>query len=121
MSCSEIIFPAAHDEHGREVAAVRGVLASMRAMVRDGATHIGVATDHIIESFRNKLWAGYKTGEGIDPVLFAQFPLLEEALTTAGIVVWPMVEYEAGRRFPRPSRLGCKVGGSGTRESPFRQ
>ena len=88
-------IPSARDEHGREVAAVRGVLASIRAMVRDGATHIGVATDHVIESFRNKLWAGYKTGEGIDPVLFAQFPLLEEALMAAGIVVWPMVEYEA--------------------------
>jgi 5'-3' exonuclease len=64
-------------------------------MIREGATHIAVATDHVIESFRNRLWPRYKTGEGIDPDLFAQFPLLEEALVAAGIVVWPMVEYEA--------------------------
>jgi len=67
----------------------------MRGMLREGATHIGVATDHVIESFRNGLWDGYKTGEGIDPDLFAQFPLLEEALVAAGFVVWPMVEFEA--------------------------
>src|SRR5215467_8329695 len=78
-----------------EVAAVRGVVASILNMVSDGATHIGVATDHVIESFRNNLWAGYKTGEGIDPDLFAQFPLLEEALTALGVAVWPMVEFEA--------------------------
>jgi 5'-3' exonuclease len=88
-------LPPARDEDGREVAAVRGVLASIRSLQRDGATHIGVATDHVIESFRNGLWLGYKTGEGIDPDLFAQFPLLEQALVAAGIVVWPMVEYEA--------------------------
>jgi 5'-3' exonuclease len=64
-------------------------------MIKDGATHIGVATDHVIESFRNDLWPGYKTGEGIEPDLLAQFPLLEEVLTTAGIIVWPMVEFEA--------------------------
>jgi 5'-3' exonuclease len=88
-------LPSARDAEGREVAAVRGVVASVRGMLRDGATHVGVATDHVIESFRNPLWAGYKTGEGIDPDLFAQFPLLEEALVEAGIVVWPMVEFEA--------------------------
>jgi 5'-3' exonuclease len=88
-------LPPAKDEQGREVAAVRGVVASVRSMVREGATHIGVATDHVIESFRNELYDGYKTGEGIDPVLFAQFPLLEEALAEAGFVVWPMVEFEA--------------------------
>jgi 5'-3' exonuclease len=88
-------LPSARDAQGREVAAVRGVLASIRSMAREGATHIGVATDHVIESFRNALWPGYKTGEGIDPELFAQFPLLEEALVDAGIVVWPMVEFEA--------------------------
>jgi 5'-3' exonuclease len=88
-------LPSARDAAGREVAAVRGVLASVRGMLRDGATHIGVATDHVIESFRNPLWAGYKTGEGIDPDLFAQFPLLEEALVAAGITVWPMIEFEA--------------------------
>ena len=66
-----------------------------RHCCREGATHVGVATDHVIESFRNALWPGYKTGEGIDPDLRAQFPLLEEALVDAGIVVWPMVEFEA--------------------------
>ena len=64
-------------------------------MIRNGATHIAVATDHIIESFRNDLWPGYKTGEGIEPDLLAQFPLLEDALSAAGVVVWPMVEFEA--------------------------
>lgn len=64
-------------------------------MIRGGATHIAVATDHVIESFRNQLWPGYKTGAGIAPDLLAQFPLLEEALTAAGIVVWPMIEFEA--------------------------
>jgi 5'-3' exonuclease len=88
-------LPPERDADGREVAAVRGVLASIRGMFRDGATHVGVATDHVIESFRNGLWPGYKTGEGIDPALLAQFPLLEEALVEAGIVVWPMVEFEA--------------------------
>ena len=78
-----------------EVAAVRGVVASVRNMVADGATHLGVATDHIIESFRNDLWPGYKTGEGIQPELLAQFPLLEEALSALGVAVWPMVEFEA--------------------------
>ncbi len=88
-------LPPAQDADGREIAAVRGVLASIRALLREGATHVGVATDHVIESFRNGLWPGYKTGEGIDPNLLAQFPLLEEALVAAGIVVWPMVEFEA--------------------------
>lgn len=67
----------------------------MKALLRDGATHVGVATDHIIESFRNALWPGYKTGEGIDPDLWAQFPIVEELLSAAGFVVWPMVEFEA--------------------------
>src|ERR1700704_6006629 len=64
-------------------------------MVKGGATHIAVATDHVIESFRNELWPSYKTGEGIEPDLLAQFPLLEDVLSAAGIVVWPMVEFEA--------------------------
>ena len=64
-------------------------------MLKNGATHIGVATDHVIESFRNRMWPGYKTGEGIEPALLAQFPLLEDVLLAAGIVVWPMVEFEA--------------------------
>ncbi len=88
-------LPSARDENGMEVAAVRGVLASMLGMIKGRATHIAVATDHVIESFRNSLWPGYKTGEGVEPELLAQFPLLEDVLTAAGIVVWPMVEFEA--------------------------
>ena len=88
-------LPSARDSEGREVAAVRGVLASVLGMIKGGATHIAVATDHVIESFRNGLWPGYKTSEGIEPELLAQFPLLEETLSAAGIVVWPMVEFEA--------------------------
>jgi 5'-3' exonuclease len=88
-------LPSARDGNGREVAAVRGVLASVLGMMKAGATHIAVATDHVIESFRNELWPGYKTGEGIEPDLLAQFPLLEEVLAAAGVVVWPMVEFEA--------------------------
>ena len=87
--------PKARDAQGREVGAVRGVLASLLGMMREGVTHIGVATDHVIESFRNQLWAGYKTGEGVEPDLLSQFPILEEVLAAAGIVVWPMVEFEA--------------------------
>ena len=88
-------LPSARDAGGREVAAVRGVLASVLGMISAGATHIAVATDHVIESFRNDLWPGYKTGEGVEPDLLAQFPILEEALSAAGILVWPMVEFEA--------------------------
>src|ERR1700689_845677 len=88
-------LPSAKDSDGREVAAVRGVLASVLGMIKGGATHIAVATDQVIESFRNELWPGYKTGEGIEPDLWAQFPLLENVLVAAGIVVWPMVEFEA--------------------------
>lgn len=80
---------------GTEVGAVRGVLRSVLRLVEEGATHVGVATDHVIESFRNDLWPGYKSGEGIDPDLRAQFPLLEEVLASAGFTVWPMVEVEA--------------------------
>jgi 5'-3' exonuclease len=88
-------MPSAIDATGREVAAVRGVIRSLLGMITAGATHVGVATDHVIESFRNGLWSGYKTGEGVEPSLLAQFPLLEEALGALGIVVWPMVEFEA--------------------------
>jgi 5'-3' exonuclease len=88
-------LPSARDRNGREVAAVRGVLASVLGMISAGATHVAVATDHVIESFRNRLWAGYKTGAGIEPDLLQQFPLLEETLSAAGITVWPMVEFEA--------------------------
>ena len=88
-------LPSAKDSDGREVAAVRGVLASVLGMIKGGAAHIAVATDHVIESFRNQLWPGYKTSEGIEPDLLAQFSLLEDVLSAAGIVVWPMVEFEA--------------------------
>ena len=87
--------PSALDGEGREVGAVRGVLASVRGMINRGATHIGVATDHVIESFRNDLWPHYKTGAGIDPALLSQFGPLEEALAALGVAVWPMVEFEA--------------------------
>jgi 5'-3' exonuclease len=87
--------PSARDRDGHEVGAVKGVLASILGMVTGGATHIGVATDHVIESFRNGLWAGYKTSAGVERDLLAQFPLLEEALATMGVRVWPMVEFEA--------------------------
>jgi len=89
-------LPSARDREGREVAAVRGVVGSVLGMISGGgATHIAVATDHIIESFRNELWPGYKTSAGIEPDLLAQFQLLEDALSAAGVVVWPMVEFEA--------------------------
>lgn len=87
--------PSARDQDGREVGAVRGVLGSLQGMLKAGATHIAVATDHVVESFRNDLWAGYKTSEGVEPDLLAQFPILEEVLSAAGFVVWPMVEFEA--------------------------
>ena len=77
------------------LSAVAGVLHSVLEMVEKGATHVGVATDHIIESFRNQLWPGYKTGEGIEPALWAQFHPLEKALAAMGVTVWPMVELEA--------------------------
>lgn len=88
-------LPSAKNHLGEEIAAVRGVMYSIRGLVQDGATHIGVATDHVIESFRNGLWPGYKTGEGIDPALLTQFPILEEGLRAWGLTVWPMVEFEA--------------------------
>jgi 5'-3' exonuclease len=80
---------------GQEVAATRGVLGSLLGMLEGGVTHIGVATDHVIESFRNELWTAYKTSAGVDSRLLAQFPLLEEALQAMGMVVWPMIELEA--------------------------
>ena len=80
---------------GREVGATRGVVGSVLTLLEEGATHVGVATDHVIESFRNELWPTYKTGEGVDPDLKSQFPVLEDALAAAGVTVWPMVEFEA--------------------------
>ena len=82
-------LPHARDDQGREVAAMRGVLASVLGMIKGGATHIGVATDHVIESFRNELWPDYKTSEGVEPDLLAQFPLLEEVEIAPGDRVRP--------------------------------
>ena len=87
--------PAAKDASGQEIGAVRGVLTSVVSMIERGATHIGIATDHVVESFRNDLYPGYKTAEGVPPELLSQFPILEEALEVMGILVWPMVYYEA--------------------------
>ncbi|MGH9050159.1 MAG: 5'-3' exonuclease [Acidimicrobiia bacterium] len=87
--------PSHLDPGGMEVAAVRGVVGTVLTMLEDGATHLGVATDHVIESFRNDLWPGYKTSAGMDQELLAQFPLLEEALVALGVCVWPMVDQEA--------------------------
>ena len=87
--------PAAADVSGQEVGAVRGVLASVLSMIEHGATHIGIATDHVVESFRNDLYPGYKTSEGVPPELLSQFPILEEALEAMGVVVWAMVHFEA--------------------------
>ncbi len=88
-------LPPQRNSAGQEVAATRGVLGSIISMLESGVTHIGVATDHVIESFRNDLWPGYKSSEGVEPRLLAQFTLLEEALVAMGVVVWPMVELEA--------------------------
>src|SRR5579863_3758052 len=87
--------PSARDLNGQEIGAVRGVLNSVLSMIEAGATHLGVATDHVVESFRNNLYPGYKTSEGVPPELLSQFPILEEALQSMGVVVWPMVEFEA--------------------------
>src|SRR3984893_12370044 len=87
--------PAAKDASGQEIGAVRGVLTSVVSIIERGATHIGIATDHVVESFRNDLYPGYKTSEGVPPELLSQFPLLEEALQSMGVLVWPMIEFEA--------------------------
>jgi 5'-3' exonuclease len=87
--------PAAADVNGQEVGAVRAVLISVLSMIESGATHIGVATDHVVESFRNDLYPGYKTSDGVPEELLSQFPVLEEALEAMGAMVWPMVRFEA--------------------------
>ena len=87
--------PSAVDAAGQEIGAVRGVLGSVLSMIERGATHVGVATDHVVESFRNEMYAGYKTSEGVAPELLSQFPILEEGLEAMGVVVWPMVYFEA--------------------------
>jgi 5'-3' exonuclease len=87
--------PASTDVNGQEIGAARGVLASVLSMIERGATHVGVATDHVVESFRNDLYPGYKTSEGVPPELLSQFPIVEEAIVAMGVVVWPMVNFEA--------------------------
>jgi 5'-3' exonuclease len=87
--------PSSTDAKGQEIGATRGVLASVLSMIEQGATHIGVASDHVVESFRNELYTGYKTSEGVPPELLSQFPILEEALQAMGVLVWPMVYFEA--------------------------
>jgi len=87
--------PSAKDNTGQEIGAVRGVLGSLFSMFEAGATHLGVATDHVVESFRNDLYAGYKTSEGVAPELLSQFPILEDALIAMGVKVWPMTYFEA--------------------------
>src|SRR5262245_35014188 len=88
-------LPTTADVRGQEIGAVRGVLTSVLSMIEGGATHIGVATDHVVESFRNDLYPGYKTSEGVPPELLSQFPILEESLEAMGVVVWAMVYFEA--------------------------
>src|SRR5438876_1967895 len=88
--------------------AVSGVLHSVLEMIEQGATHVGVATDHVIESFRNQLWPDYKTGEGIEPTLLAQFQPLEEALAAMGVAVWPMIELEADDALASAAHLAAE-------------
>ena len=99
--------PPALSSEGREVGAVRGVLTSLLGMLDGGATHMAVATDHVVESFRNDLWPGYKTGEGIEEDLWNQFHPLEDALEAMGVVVWPMVELEADDGLASGARLAA--------------
>ena len=87
--------PRAAGVDGGEVGAVRGVLGSVLGMLEEGVTHVGVATDHVVESFRNELWPGYKTGDGLDPEILSQFEPLEDALEALGLIVWKTVRYEA--------------------------
>jgi len=91
----------------RPLGAVAGVLQSVLEIVEHGETHVGVATDHVVESFRNDLWAGYKTSAGIEPALFAQFHPLEDALAAMGVVVWPMVELEADDALASAARIAA--------------
>ena len=100
-------MPKQTDRDGHEVAAIIGVLGSVLGMIEGGTTHIGVATDHVIESFRNDLWAGYKTSEGVEPDLLAQFHPLEHALRAMGVVVWAMEEFEADDALAAAARLAA--------------
>ncbi len=101
-------LPPARDSDGREVGAVRGVIRSVLGMIQGGASHLGVATDHIIESFRNRLWPAYKTGAGVERDLLAQFQLLEDALSALGVAVWPMIEFEADDALAAAAALAAR-------------
>ena len=105
----------------RPFGAVAGVLHTVLEMIEGGATHIGVATDHVIESFRNDLWPGYKTGEGIERALLAQFHPLEEALAAMGVAVWPMVEFEADDALASAARIAARTSGWSKSASGRRQ
>jgi len=100
--------PSSTDIFGREIGAFRGVVGSILGMFEDGATHVGVATDHVIESFRNELYSGYKTGEAIEPALHSQFEPLEIALEALGVSVWPMIEQEADDGMAAAATLAAK-------------
>jgi 5'-3' exonuclease len=100
-------LPSHVTDDGREVAAVRGVIGTVLTLMEQGATHVGVATDHVIESFRNDLWPGYKTGAGVDRALLSQFGLLEEALVAAGVRTWPMIELEADDALAAAARVAA--------------
>src|SRR5216110_4081327 len=100
-------MPRQQDRTGHEAAALIGVLGSVLGMLEGGTTHLGVATDHVIESFRNDLWAGYKTSEGIEPELLAQFQPLEDALRAMGVVVWAMEEFEADDALAAAARVAA--------------
>ncbi|NNK91323.1 MAG: flap endonuclease [Acidimicrobiia bacterium] len=99
--------PSHRTSAGEEVGAVRSVLGSMVGLLEDGATHIGIATDHVIESFRNDLWDGYKDSTGMDPIILGQFQLLEDVLEAAGFTVWPMIEYEADDALGAAARMAA--------------
>jgi 5'-3' exonuclease len=101
-------MPPARDREGMNVAAVRGVIGSLLGLINRGATHVGVATDHVIESFRNRMWSGYKTSEGIEPDLLQQFGLLEQSLSALGLTVWPMIEYEADDALAAAARIAAR-------------
>src|ERR1700675_404880 len=103
--------PPAKDLNGQEIGAVRGVLHSVLSMIERGATHIGVATDHVVESFRNDLYAGYKTSESVPPELLSQFPILEEALDAMGVKVWPMTYFEADDALASAASKAARDGG----------
>jgi 5'-3' exonuclease len=100
-------MPRQSDKQGNEVAAIIGVVSSVLGMFEGGTTHLGVATDHVIESFRNDLWAGYKTSAGIEPELLAQFHPLEDALRALGVKVWAMVEFEADDALAAAAQLAA--------------